>query len=414
MLTDRTQKILNFLGFVLALLIVNQIVGAGMRLSMGLYYAALIGLGGIVVLLSSPWKLNPRMFFLWGTMWLSILFNLDSIPPVYKAHYRTISFFLVMLSFGPFLLNQRLYYFRIKMLNFFNLFLLLLTLASLAGKFLGGGGSDIQGYYYGFSIHSMILGSVAGFTFINCLHEASGAGIPKIKILWIIVSVLALITGFYASSRVSLGASFCGAAVYLLKRYQGQYGRAILICGLLAIGLVFCLQFTGDILSGVQNKMGGRFDISSTFSSRQPKWEDRFAEFQHSPLFGVGAHSIHPEVAKDLEGLYTGMVEPGNAWLFFLSSMGILGFVAFCLVFLPPMAQLWKRGVPQSDGTLLLAQMVFFAVYMNAEAHITASGDYTYAYSWLIIALVQNENRQYLWESHLSFMKTMPFFKRTR
>ena len=58
--------------------------------------------------------------------------------------------------------------------------------------------------------------------------------------------------------------------------------------------------------------------------------------------------------------------------------------------------------------------MVFFAVYMNAEAHITASGDYTYAYSWLIIALVQNENRQYLWESHLSFMKTMPFFKRTR
>jgi len=386
----------SLLSFFLAVVIVNQISRTAFRLPMSIYYAVLIAIGGLVLVRASPLKANMKMFLLWGCMWVSILFNINTIPPIYKVSYRTLSFFLVMLAFGPFFNNERLFVFRIKMLNHLNLLLLGLTILCFFGKIAGGGGSDANGYYYGFSIHPMVLGSVAGCTFVNCLHEAAEAGTRKSAQIWVFLSCIALLTGFLASSRVSLGASCCGAVVYLLKRYRGHYGQGFLFVGAFAVAMVICMQFEVDFWGGIRNKIGPKISIHEIASSREVKWNDRLAEFRHSPIFGVGAHSINPEVAEDTDGLYTGMVEPGNAWLFFLSSMGILGFLAFSILFWPPVWCLWRFSKSRSDGTLLLAQLVFYGVYMNAEAHITSAGDYTYAYAWLVIALVQRENWGYM------------------
>jgi O-antigen ligase len=383
----------------LALCVLNFFCQYGIRMPMMVYYFAMGSLNVLIFVFGARrgFSLKPAMWLFWGLMWISVLVNAPEIPPQFRAVERTISFALVLIGIGPFFLGEHFFVMRREILSYLNLGILFITLLSFAGYIFGFGSRSHQGFYQGATHHSMILGAFAGISMLNCLYEAMISSQKRYQFFCLICSVTSLVTGILASSRISLASCICGVISMLALNYRGRYGKTIpKIIVFLFIGLVF-LHFSGDVGFGLRQKHHGQeLSLETLSSTRKGLWNDRLSEIKHEPLFGVGAHTIRAEYCLSEHSQITtagGTIEPGSAWLYIFSSMGVFAFLCFCVIILEPLYRIWKQGKTNSLGVILFSQLVFFSVYMCAEAHITASGDFTFIYCWLLIALVDSHNR---------------------
>ena len=388
---------------VLALCALNNIFRFGIYFPTMLYYAIMISANLLLILfcIGRNIHFNTRMMLFWLAMWLSIFVNYKEILPQYRVVERTISFGMVMACTGPFLKNTKLDEVRKMLLNLLNLGIFLLVLFSFAGYIFHFLPSDHQGFFLGATHHSMILGAVAGISTLNCLHEALLSRKPLRRNIFLFAFLASFIVALLASSRVSVGSAGCAAVAYFALNFKGQYSSTVKYVLLFVIIGFILLQFTGDITGGIRKKMGDEVSIETLTATRAQRWQNRLNEIKHSPIFGVGAHSIRLEYCEGESISHDGKIEPGNAWLFIFSSMGIFAFLLFCSMLLKPIFYFWKNARPHTDAVLLFSQVVFFAVYINAEAHITASGDFTFLYFWLLIALCFPANRNSFYENKL-------------
>ena len=394
----------------MALVTLSQIFCFGLHFSTIQYFAILAILNMVVLGLTDlhSIKANVDMWIFWLLMWLSIIVNFTDIPKEFQPIPRTIGFCLLIFAVGPFFLSPSLLVIKRYLLNILNLGLLFFTLLSFTGYVLRFLPKDNQGYYLGCIDHSMTLGAIAAFTALNCLHEIIKAKPHTSRQRFFICCFVAsVLVTMLAASRTSIGSLGCAAVSYLALTFRGHYVNAVkLVLGFIIVGFI-ALQFTGSVTEGVKSKIEYSTSHKSAFYTRQTMWAERWNEIKHHPFFGVGAHSIRYELTTTKGFSKKGQVEPGNAWLFVFSSMGIFAFLCLFVMFFRPMSYLWFHSPPETDGSLIFAHLCFLAVYMNAEAKITAAGSFIYFYTWLILAIA-GENKDTANSTSLELLPQKP------
>ena len=384
--SDSLNSISKFLAWMLVLCAVNQIFIFTPSLPQMLYYAVMIVLNGVLLFMNmgKPMSLGGGMWLFWILMWLSIVVNYDTLPVVFRAEERTISFLGVMLVLGPWFLCQQLIHLRLYIWKALNKCLFVMIMFSFLGRIGGFLPSDNNGYYLGCFAHSMILAPLAALVCLNCLHESITSEKLSQKRFMGICSAAALAVLFFASSRTSLLSVFIAIFTYMTYQVSGKSSVVIknLIFFCIILGIISF--FAGSMLEGIRNKQKDGLDMAQVIESRESLWDARVSEIKSAPVFGIGSHSVKAEFIDA-----KGKVEPGNAWLFAFSSMGIFSFLALLSMVGNSFLLLRRDIIERKRGisVLLISQIVFWAFYMNGEAHITAAGDFTYLYFWLVIGI---------------------------
>lgn len=358
-------------------------------ISNGIYY----GFWGFVALftMSQGFRLNFSAFILTYVSFLSV--ELNVIDPIFQSELRLVSFFLMLCAIGP--MNNSLFavryrYSLFKYLSFFIIFLSCLSFPLWL--------TDIKMFFHsnylykGLFNHSMMLGPMAGMSVIICLQKVLTGEFHSQtnKIIWLVLLTFSLFSTLLSGSRSAIFSLLFGIFVMLFLVYRNNIRRIfkIITITVAVIGISFPVWY--PYTENVRMKQEANLKAGGSFQSRETLWEDRIAEFKENPILGSGFASINKEVIKARDKINTnGGIEPGSSWLFILSSVGLLGILAFSTVFFVPIIKgLRQEYTSDSVFITIVSVLSFYSVHMMAEGYIFASGSFLFLYLWLSISLI--------------------------
>ena len=381
-------KSLKILAVFLALLIINNVFSLSPNLPSMVQYLAIISVNGLIILLvgTGSFRVCLPMWLFWGMMWLSIVMNIGEIPAYFKSSQRTLFFLLTLLIAGPWFLNELLAKIRQCMFDVLNLSLLIMAVLSFLGKMLHFLPSDKQGFYLGCTYHSMNLGALAGIAVVYSMHRmVQSWQNVKLTRLFAGFCLASLLTVFLSCSRTCVISSLIAMLIYFCAGEHQKIRRVIKPVIVVSVLTYFTAQMLPAYFEGLLKKSSNReagITVDSLTYSRMSKWTSRIEEIKQSPIFGVGAHTVRLD-----DNAMNGQIEPGNAWLYIFSSMGIFAFVLFGYMVFEAIMQCRPKAKPGQKECLVVALLVFFSLYMMGEAHVTSAGEFTCFYFWLLLGI---------------------------
>ncbi len=392
-------RVLALVGVALSL---TRCVGLGLELiSTEFYYLLWTMLALLTIERKNSFSVGHILFLLVSLF--SILLN--NIDAVFQSEYRLLSFLIMLWVIGGLSRSQRNISFRVCFFKYLNVSLVGLTLVSFCLYPLGISLlAHSNGLYKGLFNHSMLLGPIAGASTIlsvfNCLYPQEIFKIhPRLSV---VVAVISILTLLLSGSRGALGAVWVGIMILLYIRYGAQKAKLLKIFLSLIIGLLISGPIWYPYTEQIRFKQERNLRSGGTFQSRERLWEDRWAEFNNSPMIGSGFASMNKKLVKQkLTNNAKGGVEPGSSWLFLLSSTGILGLLCFLYVGVVP----WFRMLRAKASTrtpfhvLLLALLAMMFIHMFLEGYVLSSGGFLFLYLWLCIGLM-NDLKLRLKKSH--------------
>jgi hypothetical protein len=235
----------------------------------------------------------------------------------------------------------------------------------------------------GITIQSMTLSPIAAISSLILMYQLSNNRKVLIRILCIIGIVISVFICLLAGSRSAL-ISLAVSIIYYIKLFYKKkisyfIASAVMIITIVAISYPIWYPYTETI----QNKMEYAEEHGSLTITREAKWKARLREFKASPILGCGFASVEKENAG-----VGGVVEPGNGWLFILSSMGIFAFIIFVTEFFKAIILSYK--ITNIKVYLLSSILVFLGIHMNAEGYSLSSGSFFFFYLWLVFGYLLN------------------------
>lgn len=134
--------------------------------------------------------------------------------------------------------------------------------------------------------------------------------------------------------------------LFLVYRNNVRRVFKIITITVAVIGISFPVWY--PYTENVRMKQEANLKAGGSFQSRETLWRDRIAEFKENPMLGSGFASINKEVIKAKDKINAnGGIEPGSSWLFILSSVGLLGMLAFSTVFLFRLQKGYDKNIPR-------------------------------------------------------------------
>lgn len=360
-------------------------------ISNGIYY----GFWGFVALItmSQGFRLNFSAFTLAYVSFLSV--ELNVIDPIFQPELRLVSFFLMICAIGPMNNSMFALQFRQTLHKYLSFSIILLSSLSFPLWFTG---SKIffhsNNLYMGLFNHSMMLGPIAGMSAIICLHKLlTGEFRRKTnKVIWLVILIFSLFSTLLSGSRGAMLSLFFGVFILLILVYKNNIRRVFKVVAIILFAIVISTPVWYPYTENVRMKQEANQQAGGTFHSRELLWNDRVTEFKKNPILGSGFASINKEIinAKDKINA-TGGIEPGSSWLFILSSIGLLGMLAFLTVFLIPIIKgLKQEYTGQSMFITIVSILAFYSVHMLIEGYVFASGSFLFMYLWLSISLISH------------------------
>jgi len=313
------------------------------------------------------------------------LINYNEIPARFQSSYRTIAFFLVLMVTAPFLAGHSLNMIRDRIFDVMNLAMLFMASLSFLGRFFSFLPTDSQGFYLGCTHHSMDLACLCGIAMVYAVHRFQKARNNKqLCCFFGCCFAGAFLVLLFASSRTSVISGVIAVLAYygvggsqsMLKVIKPVCALCLL---LFAVTLYSPNAFSGLLGKSIKNES---ITLNSFTSSRSGIWQNRIDEIMESPVFGIGAHAV-----KYGGSSLSGTIEPGNAWLYVFSSMGVFSFLLFCWMMAHAVLRCRRFARPGSKASLVLGLLVYFSLYMMGEAHITAVGEFSCSYFWLLLSV---------------------------
>lgn len=358
-------------------------------ISNGIYY----GFWGFVALItmSQGFRLNFSAFTLAYVSFLSV--ELNVIDPIFQPELRLVSFFLMLCAIGP--MNNSLFAvrYRYSLFKYLSFSIIFLSCLSFPLWFTGIKMFFHSNYLYkGVFNHSMMLGPMAGISVIICLQKVlTDESTNRInKIIWIVILIFSAFSALLSGSRGAILSLLSGIFVMLFLVYRNNVRRVFRIITIIiaVIGISFPVWY--PYTENVRMKQEANLKVGGSFKSRETLWGDRISEFKENPMLGNGFASINKEVIKAKDKINAnGVIEPGSSWLFILSSVGLLGMLAFSTVFFVPIAKgLQQEYTPDSVFITIVSVLSFYSVHMMAEGYIFASGSFLFLYLWLVLSLI--------------------------
>ncbi|WP_262964912.1 O-antigen ligase family protein [Methylobacter psychrophilus] len=342
------------------------------------YYALMLM---VLFLFGLPGKFETSLVFVVFAAVLSLLVN--DVAEKYNAPLRLSLFVIVILSIGPLLYNATLV--RFRKLLYEKLMLIFMWIGGVSFFCLLGLPTFGIGHFSGLLAHSMLLAPVASlgglYAFSKCINAEK-----RQKKLFFGLFGLNTVCVIYASSRSALAAYVFGFIIYLLLSHFAWRKSLIVVLGIFAL----FLSISSDDQTQIQPSSEGDtvFSRDMEENTRENLWNDRIAEFNSSPLVGVGfavqSDAVNDQVAEDEEG----RVEPGSTYLMVLSMTGSIGGFAFLVFLIKPLLsqKFWQQVIyAQPDK---MAAFAFFMVHFFAEGYIFAAGSLLAFTFWLLMGVI--------------------------
>ena len=242
------------------------------------------------------------------------------------------------------------------------------------------------GGFSAFINHTMLLGPITGlgvaFAVARAWHRRSWQ--------WGLFAFIGFMPSLASGSRVAVLAT-CVAIAFLLVRRKPWFG--------VLFGLGFALAVFGFVKLGASSETGGgltgAISQKGNQNTRAALWESRIAEFQASPLIGIGIAMGTGDGASEREKGGGVNVEPGSCYLAVLSMTGVLGTVSFFSA-LGITLDSYRRSRHKStlDKDMLSMAGVYLAVHGLAEGWILGFGHPLCFVFWLWLGNVADAGAQ--------------------
>jgi len=310
---------------------------------------------------------------------LSLLMN--EVAEKYNAPLRLLLFTIVILSVGPLLYNATLV--RFRKLLYEKLVLTFMWVGGVSFFCLLGLPSFGRGHFSGLLMHSMLLAPVASLGGLYAFSKFINVE-KRQKMLFFCLFLLNTVCVIYTSSRLALVAYVFGFIICLLFSHFPLRKSLIVILG------AFALFLTLSSDNQIQPSSDGDtvFSRDMEENTREALWHDRIAEFNSSPLIGVGfgvqSDAINEQAAENDEG----RIEPGSTYLMILSMTGAVGGLFFLVFLFKPLLsqKFWKQVIyAQPDK---MAALAFFMVHFFAEGYIFSAGSLLAFTFWSLIGSI--------------------------
>lgn len=316
--------------------------------------------------------------------------------PLFRSWERYALFVLLIVCVSPLLLSRAHAERRMQIFQIAMVFCAFLGVGSFFAKFLGINYMyrHIEHYFGcgtfgGLTMHSMVLGPIAGIGTIYCCYKSFEG---NKKTYWVL-TLFCVASVMFSASRSALMATICGLtiALYRIMGSASKYIKA-LIC----IIILSCVSFPmwGSALDAVIEKNEKNIGSGGAFSSRDSKWESRIEEFRTHPFLGTGFDALDINISgyHDVDRT-TGTIESGSSWLIILSMTGIIGgAIMIPILFNSFLRVYWCRT---KHGGLICGVYAMFLVHMIAEGYIYYGGSPLAFLVWLTIGVAYDSGTKY-------------------
>ena len=308
--------------------------------------------------------------------------------PIFKSWPRYILFLLLLINVSPLLDSNILRSYRKNIFKVTMYACVFLGVGSFFARFLGINYMVIDnevvafqtGLFGGLTTHSMMLGPIAG---IAACYLARRAYISKRRVDWLWV-VMALGAVMFSASRSALMASIAGIIITVYKQ-SGSASKFIQVCIVSFIIAASTFSFWGSALDNVIEKNGGAGALN--IDSRERIWKERLADFQESPIYGVGfcAASHFAGYGVDVK---TGRIESGSSWIIIFSMLGILGACIIVSIFFTAFMTAYRSKTEWS--AVACGVLSLFFIHMFAEGYVFAGGSFMAYMLWLTVGIAMD------------------------
>ena len=325
---------------------------------------------------------NPLLLLLIVYIPLELLIVQPS--PVFKSWPRYVLFLLLMMNVSPLFDGRALRSYRENIFKITMYACVFLAVGSFFARFLGINfmrtfyvSDGFQtGTFGGLTPQSMMLGPIAG---IAACYLASWVYKTKRKVDWLWV-VMALGAVMFSASRSALMAAIAGIIV-TVYRQSGSASKLIQVGIVSFVIAASTFSFWGSALDNVIEKNGSAGGL--TIDSREALWIARLADFQESPVIGVGfCAAAHYDYGVDED---SGRFESGTSWLIILSMLGIVGACIIVPILFKAFFSAYKSKTELS--AIACGILALFFVHMFAEGYIFAGGSFLAFMLWLTIGI---------------------------
>ena len=401
MLLEILSKIKSFvqacdkLTLCFSLVVLNQLFGFTPSFPSIILYSSYIVYAVYVLLCRVDFLHKGMALFL---LYIPVELLITAPNAVFRSWERYVFFGLLIVCVSPLLSSERLYTARLNMFRIVLFLSVIIGVGSFIARFVGINymfQGDIDKYagvglFGGITPHSMLLGPVAG---IGAIYM-SYCGYECRKWIYWACAACCLFAVMFSASRAALMSSLAGIVVTLYKQ-SGATSRFIRMG--VVLGLIFMVSYPvwGGALDAVKQKNEGNKKAGSVISSRENLWDARIAEFQSSPVLGVGFTAVDDAVKGGTMpyDVNTGMVESGSSWLIILSMTGLIGSIFLLPLFVSSFFLVWRD--PCSFSALISGVLVLFYVHMIAEGYIFYAGSTLTFIMWLTVGVAHD--CKYVW-----------------
>lgn len=154
--------------------------------------------------------------------------------------------------------------------------------------------------------------------------------------------------------------------------------RNVLIVGFVAI---FFTPILIDNATAMLNKKNA-LKVTTKNTSRDALWAERIAEFESSPVIGIGfaAHGVGRHKA-------VGRKETGGGFITVLAQTGIIGIIFILLIWTAAIV-LPKQVGNDPNMILIYSSFIFFSIHSIIEGYMFQGGWYLCLVIWLIIGIM--------------------------
>lgn len=318
--------------------------------------------------------------------YIALTIFISAPDPVFKSWERLAYFGIMLLLLAPIIENKKIRLVRKLLFNYVLIIFILLSIGSFIAYFLGlnlmrsDGELDlaVAGNFGGLTCQSMTLGPIAGITscyFLELFFKNKNR-------ICVVLALVSFVTVLMAASRGALIATIGGilAVIYLGNGNLSSVIKKLLV--VLLIGII-TLPLWEDYTLGVIQKSQD-INRAGMFDSRTTKVTARLAEFESSPIFGIGFASIDPN-GIDSYNTKTGTIEPGSSLLAVFSMTGIIGFLLVLYLNLQTIKQLRKSDSTQS--ILYQSLIILFWIHMIIEGYIFSISNPLSIFYWLLLGV---------------------------
>lgn len=192
-----------------------------------------------------------------------------------------------------------------------------------------------------------------------------------------------LISLYVTMISASRAAFFLSLACSVLIIWMQTENLTRLMKNTLIVGFVAMLfaPVLIDNSAAMMNKKNA-LKMTTENTSRDALWAERIAEFNSSPIIGIGyaAHGVG-------EAKAVGRNESGGGFISVLAQTGIIGTIFIVLIWIA--ATMMPRNVGNNpDVILIYGSFVFFSIHSIIEGYMFQAGWYLCLIIWLIIGFM--------------------------